>query len=351
MRQRIEWIDLVKASSVLLVVFMHSSNTLVDVAGPSAVTTALHHFNVLVEPLRMPIFFLVSGMLAASAIHRPWRATTNRTTGMLYLYVAWMVVYLGFITLLGASVTEPLSAIVFAKSGYWYLYAMALFFVIARLLRNQPAWMVVAVALLPNIARPVTDQFFESLVPGALYTSMAMNLGFFLIGAYFKDLLGTVAARATWTHTAVLGVVAVIGGIVWLNTPSTIGQTYLYMSLVWVAFGISLAVQVTRNGAPAWAGYVGARTLPIYVWQWPALFVVGEFLPASVVSTLGAQVLFPLLFTAGVAGSALILHGWPTMKHLFHAPAWTTRPQDLQIPARIRARLQRPEPATVTVGR
>lgn len=144
------WIDLVKASSVLLVVFMHASNTLVDVAGPSAVTTALHQFNVLVEPLRMPIFFLVSGMLAASAIHRPWRATTNRTSGMLYLYVAWMVAYLGFITLLGASVTEPLSAILFAKNGYWYLYAMVLFFVIARLLRNQPAWVVVAVALIPQ---------------------------------------------------------------------------------------------------------------------------------------------------------------------------------------------------------
>ena len=178
--------------------------------------------------------------------------------------MAWMVAYLGFITLLGASVTEPLSAILFAKNGYWYLYAMVLFFVIARLLRNQPAWVVVAVALIPNIARPLTDQFFEGLVPGAL-PSMAMNLGFFLIGAYFKDLLGTVAARATLAHTAVLGLVAVIGGIVWLNTPSTIGQTYLYMSLIWVAFGISLAVQITRNGAPAWAGCVGARTLPIYV--------------------------------------------------------------------------------------
>ena len=35
---------------------------------------------------------------------------------------------------------------------------MALFFVIARLLRSQPAWVVVAVALLPNILRPLTDQ-------------------------------------------------------------------------------------------------------------------------------------------------------------------------------------------------
>ena len=42
-KQRIEWIDLVKATSVLLVVFMHASNTLVDIGGRSAVTGALQH--------------------------------------------------------------------------------------------------------------------------------------------------------------------------------------------------------------------------------------------------------------------------------------------------------------------
>ena len=72
MRRRIEWIDLVKAVSVLLVVFMHASNTLVDLAGPSGVTAVLQHINHLLEPMRMPVFFLVSGMLASSAVHRPW---------------------------------------------------------------------------------------------------------------------------------------------------------------------------------------------------------------------------------------------------------------------------------------
>lgn len=351
MRQRIEWIDLVKASSVLLVVLMHASNTMADIAGGSTVTTAWQHVNILVEPLRMPMFFLVSGMLAASAIHRPWHRTTNRTTGMVYLYVSWMLFYFGFTALLGASQSQPIASILFAKSGYWYLYAMAGFFVIARLLRNQPGWLIVAVALVPNVVRPLTHEFFEGIVPGAMYTSMAMNLGFFLLGAYFKEALGTLASRATWAHTMALGGAALIAGTIWLNAPSTIGQTYLYMSLIWVAFGVSLAVQITRHGAPTWAQHVAARTLPIYVWQWPVLFVTAEFLPAQVLSSVTAQVLFPALFTVGVAVSAMWLHALPSLKYLFHAPVWVTHPQRLRIVEQFRRPVVSPEPATVTVGR
>lgn len=351
MRQRIEWIDLVKASSVLLVVLMHASNTMADIAGASTVTTAWQHVNILVEPLRMPIFFLVSGMLAASAVHRPWRRTTNRTAGMVYLYVVWMLFYFGFTALLGASVNQPILSILFAKSGYWYLYAMAVFFVVARLLRNQPGWLIVVIALVPNALRPLTQEFFEGIVPGAMYTSMAMNLGFFLLGAYFKDALGAVASRATWAHTLSLGVAALASGIMWLNAPSTVGQTYLYMSLLWVAFGVSLAVQITRHGAPTWARHVGSRTLPIYVWQWPVLFVTAEFLPASVLSSVTAQILFPALFTAAVAMSAMWLQALPSLKYLFHAPVWVTRPQELRIPEQFRRRVPNSEPAAVTAGR
>ena len=344
MKSRIEWIDLVKASSVLLVVFMHASNTLVDLGGPTWVTTALLTFNHLVEPLRMPVFFLVSGMLAASAVHRPWRASTNRTLGMVYLYVVWMLVFFGFTALLGASHSDPLGSILFAKSGYWYLYAMALFFVIARLLRNQPAWAVVAGALVLNLLRPFTDEFFGGLVPGSLYTSMTMNLGFFLMGAYFKDLVGDVAARTRWPHTIVLGVLSAGAGWIWLYTPEAIGQSYLPLSILWVAFGVSLAVQITRDGAPGWARYVGARTLPIYVVQWPVLFVVA-LIPGSFLTAIWVQAVFPLVVTGGVAALALGLHNLPLAKTLFTAPEWVTEPHS------VLARSAAATPVSVTAGR
>ncbi len=338
--KRIEWIDLVKACSVLLVVFMHATNLMADLAGDTAVAGFLRAFNAVVEPLRMPVFFLVSGMLAASAIHRPWRSSTTRTTGMVYLYVIWMALFIGFQALLGISTPEPVLAVLFAKSGYWYLYAMALFFVIARVLRSQPAWVVVAIALLPNLLRPAVDAVVADTVPGALYTSMAMNLCFFLLGAYFKPVVAGIAARATWLHTLVLGAIALPFAIWWMTNPALAGLTYFPVSVLLLAFGISLAVQVTRDGAPAWAGYLGVRTLPIYVWQWPVIFLAAAVVPNWALGHPLAQVGFPLGITALVALTSVWLHKQPSFRHFFTAPSWILSPYVRIAPA-----------ATVTAGR
>ncbi|HQR80488.1 MAG TPA: acyltransferase family protein [Actinomycetota bacterium] len=333
MGRRIAWIDLVKAVSVLLVVFLHATSAVIDAGGPTPAGSLIVDLNRLLEPLRMPVFFLVSGMLASSAIHRPWRASTNRTTGMVYLYLTWVLLFLGLTAAFGAA-TQPLSTILLAKSGYWYLYAIALFFVIARLARRQPPWLVVALALMPNVLRPVVDVFVNAHIPGSLLTSMGMNLGFFLFGAYFKDLVGGLAARATGRHTWLLGGLAVGLGLLWLDAPQLIGQSYLPLSIVWVAFGVSLAVQVTRAGAPAWAQYVGARTLPIYVLQWPVLFLVGRLLPAQLAHNPLTQLVLPLLLTALVAVLALLAHRQRLLQPLFVAPWWVTRPQDAVAPVR-----------------
>ncbi len=351
MRRRIEWIDLVKAVSVLLVVFMHASNTLVDLAGPSGVTAVLQHINHLLEPMRMPVFFLVSGMLASSAVHRPWSKSGNRTLGMVYLYLVWMLLFFGFITVFGSAPSDPVSSILFAKSGFWYLYAMALFFVIARLLRNQPAWVVVAVALLPNILRPLTDQVVGQLVPGSLYTSMAMNLAFFLIGAYFKDIVGGLAEKVTTWHAMVFGALSVTAGLLWLDTPYMVGQSLLPLSLLWVPFGVSVAVLVTRDGAPAWSKYVGARTLSIYVMQWPVIFLLGTFLPGGLLAHPVVALVFPFAVTAAVAALALWLHSLPALRSLFVAPRWVTHPHELPVFASLRPQAPAPEPVTVTAGR
>ncbi len=332
-KRRIEWIDLVKACSVLLVVFMHATNLMVDVAGPSPAGHFLQTLNAVIEPLRMPAFFLVSGMLAASALHRPWRATTSRTIGMLYLYVVWMVLFLSLQALFGSTVNQPVQSVLFARSGYWYLYAMAVFFVIARLLRNQPAWVIVAVAVVPNLLRPQVDQIVAGVVPGALYTSMAMNLSFFLLGAYFPGVVAGWAERTSWRHTAALGLAAVPFGIAWMTSPALAGETYLPVSVLLLAFGVSLAVQVTRNGAPRWAAYLGARTLPIYVWQWPVIFLVGLVLPAGAVGTALTEVLFPFALTALVAATAVWLHRQRSLAPRFRAPAWMLAPQNLRLPA------------------
>ncbi len=301
-RRRIEWIDLVKAVSVLLVVFMHASNTLYDLAGPSGVTAVLQHINHLLEPLRMPVFFLVSGMLASSAVHRPWSKSGNRTLGMVYLYVVWMLLFFGFITLFGQAPSEPVTAIIFAKSGFWYLYAMALFFIIARLLRNQPAWAVVAVALLPNILRPLTDQVLGQLVPGSLYTSMAMNLAFFLVGAYFKDLVGGLAEKATTWHAVVLGALAVSAGVLWLTAEpmnmhaNAYGTNFVLFYLSVLALTLFLILVGRLIDRLPTVDFLGRNTLIVLGIHFPVILLLEKYVHNDLtVLVLTTLAMFPLI--------------------------------------------------------
>lgn len=303
---------------------MHACGNLLDLAGPGEIPVTLQHINQALEPMRMPLFFLVSGILASSAIHRPWRDTAARTSGMLYLYVLWMAGFMGFKLLFAVTSPEPIASILFAKSGFWYLYAVALFFVIARLLRNQPAWVVVGVAIVPNLLRPFTQLFFDSVVPGSLATSMAMNLGFFLLGAYYKDVLIAFAARTTWVSTVLLGAATVVGVSVWLRTPIAVGESYLGLSLLGMAFAISLAAQVTRTGCPGWLRYVSARTLSIYLLQWPVVFLLFEFWPRSTLQSPTAQLVYPVLVTTLIATMAMWLQNRPELRLAFRAPAWVT---------------------------
>jgi uncharacterized membrane protein YcfT len=50
--------------------------------------------------LRMPLFFTISGMLAASAVHRSWRVLgRGKVAKFLYLYVLWFLIHAGLLAL------------------------------------------------------------------------------------------------------------------------------------------------------------------------------------------------------------------------------------------------------------
>ncbi|MDP2013599.1 MAG: acyltransferase family protein, partial [Actinomycetota bacterium] len=72
-RPRIEWMDLVKGTTVLLVVLFHSVIHLDAISKEDNVTSVWSTSMNVLEPMRMPLFFMVSGMLAAGAVSRPWR--------------------------------------------------------------------------------------------------------------------------------------------------------------------------------------------------------------------------------------------------------------------------------------
>ena len=316
-RARLDWADVAKGACIVLVVLHHATTKQYDVLVPAHLASVAEGWNGLthaLKPVRMPLFFVLSGFFAASAVHRPWPAVTRRIASSAYLYVVWLVLLAAFTTWereLPMNRVQDLDELaldlVFASTGLWFLYALAVYFVIVRLTAGLPAGAVLAgAAVLASVA---------SLLPidEANRVSVLLHLVYFVLGARFPDL---VRWGATWTRTGVLPLLTVAfvvasALLAYAGLPSSL--EVLLLSIVGLPWGLLLAVRVAR--APrtsAGLSWVGRRTLPVYVLHIPVLGVVhhlgfGPHLgPESF--ELPLAVTYPLLVTLVVVAGTLAAH-------------------------------------------
>jgi uncharacterized membrane protein YcfT len=69
-KTRIDWLDIAKGMSIILVVIYHTHlyHDFHEIA-----PDLYARISGIMTPIRMPLFFTVSGFLAASAVQAPWR--------------------------------------------------------------------------------------------------------------------------------------------------------------------------------------------------------------------------------------------------------------------------------------
>lgn len=350
-RARLDWVDVVKATSVVLVVLLHVTQTLDFAVGESVVSAAWANLMTFLEPLRMPVFFVTSGLLASSAVRRGWSFTKSRTIGMAYLFLLWHSLFTLFaVTIdllragaidggLGTVLSHWAAQIFLTPGGFWYFYALGLYFVIARLVRNANPWLVLGIAAAVNLAQPLTGQ----LVNGALaplgvpnmFLSVVLNLVYFLAGVYLVDLLKEYARRDDTRFLSITATIAVVGSAVRLMSPAIASLSFLPIAAAWILTAVLVAVRLARSErVRAFGAYVGPRTLPIFVIQFFVLEVVYNTLPRGESFLVGSpllQVLYPVLLTLLIIVVALKVYD-AAMRHrygrlLFQAPKrWTARP-------------------------
>lgn len=343
--ERLEWIDLVKSISVLLVVLMHFVMTLVEVVDSPVTGFWEAAVNVL-EPMRMPTFFVVSGIIAADAVDRPWRSSRRRTLGLPYLYVVWFGIL--FVTLQVATWSAPssgtvvsfLAGLLVPYHGYWFLYALVLYFVIAKLTRNLPVWIVIGIPLVVSLFRAETIGAIRTVLAFAGFDDARMtpwvvlNLVFFLIGVRYKTLVLTVARNARWTLIVVLGITATALTLVRHWQPIQWENAFILLAALWIVTAVMLAsLLVAWEGPRSMSAYVGRRTLPIYVVQFPFVMLASIWFaesPPTVLETAWGQVLYPPVATAAIAAIGLGLYAavqGNVFRHLFTAPDWIISPR------------------------
>ncbi|WP_238071984.1 acyltransferase family protein [Rhodococcus zopfii] len=326
---RLGWIDLAKGVCIVLVVLLHATNFMVTrgMADPW-----WKQVNAVLEPVRMPLFFLTAGMVATGVLRLNFaELLRRRLLPLLYVYGLWVVLRFGYFTAFPAAsgtaeTSTPLNlliATVVPTSGLWFLYALVVFAAAAWAMRHvPPVWQVLGACALA-LATPQLESLDWT------WHNMGTLLVFYLAGLH-----GSVALRAAAPAVRVhhIGIAAAGFTILyalsrhWAGPVIPTAALTVAVSAVGVGAALMLATRMEKVRWLAPIRALGPRTLSIYLLH---EIVLGSLLAAAtaagvdftggVVSASG-----PVVVTVVACIGSLLLHavfvrrgaGW-----LFRLPA------------------------------
>ena len=313
---RVGWPDVAKGICILLVVLWHVvTKVAVGIPGAGPVTDAWVMLNAQLLPLRIPLFFLVSGMFAARAVLDVDGGSWRRRAGRLsLLYLVWVLIQTVVLALAPEFDTaratdgwELLAQLTISPTNLWYLLALAVYLVVGRATRGLPATVVLPVAFV--IAAVAGAGVLPDL--GNLW-QLVQNLFFFLVGLRLRAVVERFATRSG--VGVLLALAAGYGGA--LAVVSVLGirlvpGTWPLLCLIAVAFGVSLSVLLDRHievvARPL--RWIGRRTLPIYVLHMMPLALIDAGLHAAGWrATPVLEAVGPIALTAVVIAICLGVH-------------------------------------------
>jgi uncharacterized membrane protein YcfT len=305
------WADAAKGFAIIAVVFVHVVGKDFDTLPVhGTVDSAFGLLNDALTPLRMPLFFAISGYFAAAAIGRRWRVVlVGKSLNFYYLYLLWLTIHTfvfmltpAFDTGSATSLPEFAAQAIYDLSNLWYLYALAAYFPIVKLFRRWPIPAFVVALTLAAVA-------YASVIPEiGLMKAVLRHLVWFLAGALFPQAVEWVAARAGWR--VLLLSAALFAAPLAAILSGAPGFIYPIACAGGVALGIVLAVLLAPSNVGRGLAWVGRRTLPIYVLHLPLLAgwnaLIGLVPWDSV--PLPLAVVYPFLVTGLVVAAAVGLH-------------------------------------------
>ena len=316
MTARVGWPDVAKGVCIILVVLWHVvTKHAIEVDGAGVVTDAWATLNAQLLPLRMPLFFLISGMFAGRAIEAPTGTPWRRRAGRLAaVYVIWVVIQTfalaltpGFDTARAENGWQLLAQLTISPTNLWYLLALAVYLLIARLVRHVPTAVVLPVAFV--IAAVAAAGLIPDL--GNLW-QLVQNLFFFLAGLRLRSVIERFAAASRPLRTLMLGGVYVVAaGAVGVLGMRQLPGVWPMLAVVAVAFGVAACAMLDRyvDVVARPLRWVGRRTMPIYVIHMIPLALIDGALRGMGWSTSPViEVVWPIVLTAVVIGICLAVH-------------------------------------------
>lgn len=274
-QDRLAWVDIAKGICILLVVMMHSVTGTGEAMGGEGF---LHPVVAFAKPFRIPDFFLLSGLFMGRVIDRDWRLFSDRrVVHFAYFYLLWLVIQSAakYGRIVGdagpAAFVEHLAyALVEPYSSLWFIYLLAVFSVVTKVLHRLPGGVLLAGAALLQIADIRSDS--------TLIEEFCARYIFFLAGYLFADRIFALADTARrHVPLALCGLAAWAGLEGWLAlTPSGLPDypTLASVPLVSLALGaagalaiVVVATLIGRAGGPIAEAVrtCGQRSIVIYL--------------------------------------------------------------------------------------
>ncbi|RZS52955.1 acyltransferase family protein [Sphaerotilus mobilis] len=321
------WVDIAKGICIIAVVGLYARNDLEALFGQAG---WLDPWSAFARPFRMPDFFLLSGLFLSAVIHRPWRSYLDTKVAhyayFLFLWVAILLAYdvavLGHVEIAGGGAVALIKAyiwkLIYPDHMLWFIQTLPVFFIVTRLLKWVPNWLLWTVA-----AAAMASHVKTGFAPVDNFNAYYV---FFLSGHFGAPLIHQLAERArqrpplTWgliALWAVLNQLAVSAGL------TQIGGLDLLAGFVGISAIIALSSLVAEVSWLRWLSYSGSQSIVVYLGFYIPLTQFTRLLhqhlpglPMDVVATLavvfGAAV--PLLL------HRLIQNG--PLRFLFVRPGW-----------------------------
>jgi uncharacterized membrane protein YcfT len=159
--ERVDWVDYAKGICIIMVVMM---NSVLGVELAAGQTGYMHVIVAFAKPFRMPDFFLISGLFLSVVIDRDWRTYLDRkVVHFAYFYLLWLTIQFGFKAPAFAAETSwahagylYLEAFIDPFGTLWFIYLLAVFFVVAKATRRMPPMVIWGIAALLETAHIVT---------------------------------------------------------------------------------------------------------------------------------------------------------------------------------------------------
>ncbi|AZS35611.1 Inner membrane protein YcfT [Microbacterium lemovicicum] len=266
---RLEWVDVAKGIAITLVVLFHAVIFLTDIglAGFWAKLSGP------LDTFRMPLFFFTAGLFAQNLLRAPLlEVFRRRSAKLVWLYLLWSAVWAVVFQFLpvyrdtDGQTMSPillwLRALVLPNESLWFLYALALYFVAARVIRPLPMWvqLVLAGAISVIVGSAIIDW------GNSPWEKTLTYFFFFLLAVHFGPRIRhTAPGIRWWAAVAVMVGYGVLLAVALRLDLLAMPGTRLVLGVAGVAAGIGLSVLIGRAQRLRWVSLLGKNTLPVYV--------------------------------------------------------------------------------------